>query len=54
MVYPKNDLFERIEAFGIRSNDTVCFTSSMKAIGEVGDGADTLLGAFIHYLKGWH
>ena len=54
MVYTKNDLIGQIEALGIRSNDTVCIHSSMKAIGEVEGGADTVLDAFIHYLKGWH
>jgi aminoglycoside 3-N-acetyltransferase len=51
MVYTKNDLIGQIEALGIRSNDTVCIHSSMKAIGEVEGGADTVLDAFIHYLK---
>lgn len=51
MVYTKNDLIEQIKALGIRSNDTVCIHSSMKAIGEVEGGADTVLDAFIHYLK---
>ena len=51
MVYTKNDLIEHIKALGIRSNDTVCIHSSMKAIGEVEGGADTVLDAFIHCLK---
>lgn len=51
MIYTKTDLIKQVEALGVRSNDTLCIHSSMKAIGEVEGGADTVLDALIEYLN---
>ncbi len=47
----KNQLLKEIEALGIKPDDTLMVHSSMKSIGEVDGGADTVLGAFIEYMK---
>ncbi|NLJ74306.1 MAG: AAC(3) family N-acetyltransferase [Firmicutes bacterium] len=49
-MYTKQDLLEHIEAIGVEPEDTLLIHSSMKAIGEVENGADTVLDAFIEYL----
>lgn len=50
-MYTKEELIEEIKQMGIQSTDTVLIHSSMKAIGEVEGGADTVLDAWMEYLK---
>lgn len=50
-MYTKQDLLDAIINIGIKPSDTLLIHSSMKAIGEVDGGADTVLDAFIEYLK---
>lgn len=49
-MYRKNDLIRMIKEMGIKETDTLLIHSSMKAIGEVEGGADTVLDAFMEYL----
>lgn len=49
-MYTKQDLKNMIREMGIEPEDTVFIHSSMKAIGEVSGGADTVLDAFMEYL----
>lgn len=49
--YTKKDLAEQIIKLGIKKSDTVIIHTSMKAIGNVEGGADTVLDVFIEYLK---
>lgn len=49
-MYTKNDLMDSIHALGIRHDDTLMIHSSMKAIGEVEGGADTVIQSFLTYL----
>ncbi len=48
-MYTKHDLIDSIFKIGILPTDTLLVHSSMKAIGEVEGGADTVLDAFIEY-----
>lgn len=50
-MYTKNTLIKDIEQSGIRKTGTLLIHSSMKAIGEVEGGGDTVLDAFIEYMK---
>lgn len=50
-MYKKEDLTKAIEEMGIKSDDTVFIHSSMKSIGKVDGGADTVLDAFMDYLS---
>lgn len=50
-MYTKQDLKNAIKAMGIEPTDTVFIHSSMKSIGEVEGGADTVLDAFMEYLS---
>lgn len=50
-MYTKQDLMEAIKKIGIKHDDSLLVHSSMKAIGEVEGGADTVLDAFIEYLQ---
>ncbi len=50
-MYVKSDLQNDIKELGINSKDTLLIHSSMKAIGEVEGGADTVLDAFMEYMK---
>src|SRR5690554_2350818 len=50
-MFTKKQLLEQISALGIQPADTLLVHSSMKAIGEVEGGADTVLDAFIEYLQ---
>jgi aminoglycoside 3-N-acetyltransferase len=50
-MYTKVDLINGIKKIGIEPTDTLLVHSSMKAIGEVEGGADTVLDAFMEYLK---
>jgi len=50
-MYTKEELIEDIKSIGIKPTDTLLIHSSMKAIGEVDGGAETVLDAFIQYMK---
>lgn len=50
-MFTKKDLINCIAAIGIKPDDTLLVHSSMKSIGEVEGGADTVLDAFIEYMK---
>lgn len=50
-MYTKEDLKEQLRAAGLKSTDTVLIHSSMKAIGEVEGGADTVLDAWMEYFS---
>jgi aminoglycoside 3-N-acetyltransferase len=50
-MYTKNDIIDGLIGLGIKPDDTLLIHSSMKAIGEVQNGADTVLDAFIEYMK---
>lgn len=50
-MFTKEELKEQIAALGIQPTDTLLIHSSMKAVGEVEGGADTVLDAFSEYLK---
>ena len=45
-MFTKEQLKEQIRQMGIQPNDTVLIHTSMKAIGEVEGGADTVIDAF--------
>lgn len=49
-MYTKQDLKNAIREMGIGSTDTLIIHSSMKSIGEVLGGADTVLDSFMEYL----
>jgi len=50
-MHTKNSLIKDIEKTGIRKNGTLLIHSSMKAVGSVDGGGDTVLDAFIEYMK---
>jgi aminoglycoside 3-N-acetyltransferase len=50
-MYTKTDLINSIAALGIKPHDTLLVHSSMTSVGEVEKGADTVLDAFIEYMK---
>ncbi|MBE5961597.1 MAG: AAC(3) family N-acetyltransferase [Lachnospiraceae bacterium] len=50
-MYRKEDLIRMIKEMGIKKDDTLLIHSSMKAVGEVEGGADTVLDAFMEYLE---
>lgn len=50
-MYSKKELQEQIKLLGIKPNDTLLIHSSMKAIGEVEGGAETVLDVFSEYLE---
>ncbi len=49
-MHTKNSLIKDIEQTGIRKNGTLLIHSSMKAVGAVEGGGDTVLDAFIDYI----
>lgn len=49
MNYSKEMLKKQLQEMGLQSTDTVLIHSSMKAIGEVEGGADTVLDAWMEY-----
>lgn len=51
MTYTKNDLKHMLEAMGVRQDDTLVVHSSMKSIGSVDGGADTVLDVLMEYLS---
>lgn len=50
-MYTKADIKACLRAIGIKPDDTLLVHSSMKAIGAVEGGAETVLDAFIEYLE---
>lgn len=50
-MYTKQNLLNDIRQFGINPKGTLLIHSSMKAIGEVEGGADTVLDAWCEYMK---
>lgn len=49
MIYTKQDLKQQLREAGLQNTDTVLIHSSMKAIGGVDGGADTVLDAWMEY-----
>lgn len=50
-MHTKQDLINALKHVGILPTDTLLVHSSMKAVGQVDGGADTVLDAFIEYLQ---
>ncbi|MBP1756632.1 MAG: aminoglycoside N(3)-acetyltransferase [Firmicutes bacterium] len=50
-MYTKQDIIGDLVNMGIHSTDTLLIHSSMKAIGEVDGGADTVIDAIMEYMK---
>ena len=50
-MHTKKAIKNQIEQLGIKGTDTLLIHSSMKAIGEVENGADGVIDAFIEYMK---
>ncbi len=50
-MHRKEDLLRDITSLGIHPEGTILIHSSMKAIGPVEDGADTVLDAWMEYMK---
>ncbi len=50
-MYTKIDLINDISTIGIKPDDTLLVHSSMKSVGRVEGGAETVLDAFIEYMK---
>ncbi|NLZ82997.1 MAG: AAC(3) family N-acetyltransferase [Clostridiales bacterium] len=50
-MYKKNDLIKGIASIGVKPTDTLLIHSSMKALGQVEGGPDTVIDAFIEYLE---
>ncbi len=48
-VYTKEDLKKQLEEMGVSGRDAVMIHSSMKALGNVEGGADTVVDAFMEY-----
>ena len=49
--YTKESLMLDLRAMGLKSTDAIMVHSSMKSIGEVSGGADTVVDAFMEYFK---
>lgn len=49
--YNKQQLKDQLESMGLKGDETVLIHSSMKAIGAVDGGADTVLDAWMEYFK---
>lgn len=50
-MYNKQDLLKHLKELGINGNGTLLVHSSMKSIGQVEGGADTVLDALSEYMK---
>lgn len=50
-MYSKDDIINSIINIGIKRTDTLLVHSSMKSVGIVENGADTVLDAFMEYMK---
>ena len=48
-MYTKNDLKEQLAAMGLNGGETILIHSSMKAVGQVEGGADTVLDAWSEF-----
>lgn len=48
-MYTKEELKQQLRSAGLTGKETVLIHSSMKAIGGVEDGADTVLDAWMEY-----
>lgn len=51
MTYTKEDLLRQLQEMGLTHSDKVMVHSSMKSIGDVSGGADTVIDAFLEYLS---
>lgn len=49
--YSKQQLKEQLESMGLKGGETILIHSSMKAIGVVNGGADTVLDVWMEYFK---
>lgn len=49
--YNKQQLQDQLESMGLKGDETILIHSSMKSIGEVDGGADTVLDAWMEYFK---
>ena len=52
MQYTKKDLKEQLYQMGLDGTETILIHSSMKAIGDVEGGAETVLDTWMEYFKG--
>lgn len=50
-MYTKDELKRQIQEMGILPTDTVLIHTSMRAVGEVENGADGVIDAFVEYLS---
>lgn len=50
-IYKKEDLMRNLQEMGLQTTDALMVHSSMKAIGEVEGGADTVVDALLEYFK---
>ena len=50
-MYTKENLLDNLKNMGLKPTDTIMVHSSMKAIGPVEGGADTVVDAFMEYFK---
>ena len=48
-MYTKEQLKKQLENVGLKREETILIPASMKSIGEVEGGADTVLAAWIEY-----
>ena len=51
MQYTKKHLKEQLYQMGLNGTETILIHSSMKAIGDVEGGAETVLDAWMEYFK---
>jgi aminoglycoside 3-N-acetyltransferase len=51
VMYNKQELLNHLKELGINENGTLLVHSSMKSIGQVEGGADTVLDALSEYMK---
>ena len=49
--YNKQQLKDQLESMGLKGDETILIHSSMKAIGAVDGGADTVLDVWMEYFK---
>lgn len=50
-MYTKEDLLEDLKQMGLKGDETILIHSSMKSLGEIDGGADTVLDAWIEFFK---
>lgn len=51
MIYTKDTLKQQLKEMGLKETDNLMLHSSMKAIGNTENGADTVIDAFMEYLS---